>query len=84
MKQLEEEIEEYDNTHRRTSLLEEHQIKRSKDKKDANMEDFMMRPFEKEKDIIRGSVDSKRAVKIMRENNGLNSRFVAKEKYVGF
>ena len=83
MNQLEEEMEEYENTHRQTSLLEQHQIKRSKAKKDGNMDDFMMRPFEKEKDIIRGSVDSKRAVKIMRENNGLNSRFVVKEKYVG-
>ena len=44
----------------------------------------MVRPFDKEKDIIRGSVDSKKVVKIMREDNGLNSRFEAKEKYVGF
>jgi len=55
-----------------------------KEKKGESLDEFMERPFDKEKDIIRGSVDSKRAVKIMKENSGLNNRFEAKEKYVGF
>ena len=84
MKELEAKLEEYDNQFRNTSLLEQHQQQKAKEKKDHNMEEFMLRPFDKEKDIIRGSIDSKRAVKIMKEDNGLNSRFEAKEKYVGF
>ena len=84
MNLLEAELEEYDNEFRHTSLLVQHQQKKAKEKKIHNMEEFMVRPFDKEKDIIRGSVDSKKVVKIMREDNGLNSRFEAKEKYVGF
>jgi len=84
MSQLEDEIEEYDNKHRNTSLLEQHQQKKAQAKKPHTMDDFMQRPFDKEKDIGTHGVDSKRAMKIMRENNGLSSRFEAKEKYIGF
>ena len=84
MNLLEAELEEYDNEFRHFSLLEQHQQKKDKEKKKHNVDELMLRPFDKEKDIIKGSVDSKRAVKIMKEDNGLNSRFEAKEKYVGY
>jgi len=84
MDQYEEELEEYENEHRQTSLLELHQQKKAKEKKGHTMDEFMQRPFDKEQDFIKGNVDSKRAMKIMRENSGLDNRFVAKEKYVGF
>ena len=67
MKELEAELEEYDNEFRHFSLLEQHQQKKDKEKKKHNVDELMLRPFDKEKDIIKGSVDSKRAVKIIQK-----------------
>jgi len=64
--------------------MEIHQKKRAAEKKGkSSIKEFMNRPFDKEKDFNIGTIDSKRAMKTMREQNGLQNRFEAKEKYLG-
>lgn len=83
MKNVQEEIDDYENKYRSTSLLEEHQIKKAQ-KKHGTIQDFMMRSFNREKDINVGKVDSKKVMNVVREANGLKGRFEAKEKYIGY
>jgi hypothetical protein len=86
MQLLSEEMEEYETTHRRSSLMEEHQIKRKleKNKQGNNNKNDIIRDFDREKDMNIGRIDSKRALSIMQDQKGLKGRFEAKEKYIGY
>jgi len=86
MQELEEYLEQNEASNRGLSLMEIHQKKKELEKKGKgkqSLEDFMKRPFDKDKDFSIGKIDSKRAIKTMRESNGLQNRFEAKEKYLG-
>jgi hypothetical protein len=78
-------LEDYESKYRRTSLMEEYQMQKAKDKnKMATYNDEISRTFDRERDMNVGRVDSKRAMAIMRDQKGLQGRFEAKEKYVGY
>jgi hypothetical protein len=77
-----EELQDYENKYRGTSLLEEHQKKLAKDKHKGG--EASSRPFDREKDMNVGRIDSKRALSIMNDQKGLKGRFEAREKYMGF
>ena len=83
-----EEMEEYQNKVRGTSLLEMHQEKiakeKGKNKSASGVNNLMMQPFDRKKTMNVGSVDSKRALNIMQDKSGLKGRFGNKEKYLGF
>jgi len=83
---IQDELDEYENKYRNTSLLEQHQSQKKKDKfkNSSNRNDQMMQPFDKEKVMNIGVIDSKRALNIMQENSGLKGRFVQKDKYIGY
>lgn len=86
MKYMNDEIEDYESKYRNTSLLEEYQ-QMKKDKKNMdvsynNMND--KKGFDRDRDMNIGRIDSKRALSIMRDNKGLQGRFEAKEKYIGY
>jgi hypothetical protein len=74
MKLMQESLDEYESKHRGTSLLEMHQMKKSKNNADKR--------FDREKDM--NMVNSKKAVQIISESKGLKGRFEAKEKYMGY
>lgn len=73
---MQQELEDYESKYRGTSLVEEYQRKKGTNNKS--------RGFDKDKDMNIGSIDSKRAIAIMRDNKGLQGRFEAKEKYIGY
>jgi hypothetical protein len=77
MKHMQEELEEYEDKYRGTSLLEQHQMKKAK--KGGIDSD---RHFDREKDL--SVVNSKKAVQMISESKGLKGRFEAKEKYQGY
>jgi hypothetical protein len=85
MKHMSEEIEDYDAKYRSTSLLEEYQQmnKEKKSQLSSCIQD-QRKGFNRERDMNIGRIDSKRALSIMRENKGLQGRFEAKEKYIGY
>lgn len=85
MKHMSEEIEDYDSKYRSTSLLEEYQQmkKEKKDQLSTSVQD-QRKVFNRDRDMNIGRIDSKRALTIMRENKGLQGRFEAKEKYIGY
>ncbi len=79
------EIEDYESKYRGTSLLEIHQEKLAKEKQEKkSSNDIIMRNFDREKVLNVGRVDSKRALGIMQDKQGLKGRFEQKEKYVGY
>jgi hypothetical protein len=84
MQLLSEEMEEYESSHRRTTLMEEHQNKRKLDKEKAGNRNDITRDFDRERDMNIGRIDSKRALSIMQDQKGLKGRFEAKEKYIGY
>ena len=83
-----EEMAEYENKVRGTSLLEMHQEKlakeKEKNKNKSGHNNLLMQPFDKKKVMNVGTVDSKRALGIMQDKSGLKGRFGNKEKYLGF
>lgn len=83
-----EEMEEYQNNVRGTSLLEMHQEKiaseKNKNKFNKGNNNLTMQPFDRKKVMNVGTVDSKRALGIMQDKSGLKGRFGNKEKYLGF
>lgn len=78
-------LQDYESKYRRTSLMEEYQQHKAKEKnKMAAYNDAITREFDRDKDLNVGRVDSKRAMAIMRDQKGLQGRFEAKEKYIGY
>lgn len=77
-------MEDYESKYRNTSLLEMHQEKLTKDKGKIKNNDFSLRSFDREKVLNVGRVDSKRALGIMQDKQGLKGRFEQKEKYIGY
>jgi len=86
MKNMREELEDYEAKYRGTSLLEEYQqIKKEKKNLEGSSSNPQQRKgFDKEKDMNVGRIDSKRALSIMRDSKGLQGRFEVKEKYIGY
>jgi hypothetical protein len=78
------EMEDFEKKYRSTSLLEMHQEKLVKEKGKNKNNDFTLRNFDREKVLNVGRVDSKRALGIMQDKQGLKGRFEQKEKYIGY
>jgi len=78
------EIDDYENKYRSTSLLELHQEKIAKEKGKNQNNNLTLRSFDREKILNVGRVDSKRALGIMQDKQGLKGRFEQKEKYIGY
>lgn len=70
-------MEDYESKYRNTSLLEMHQDKLAKEKGKNNNKDMMLRKFDREKVLNVGTVDSKRALGIMQDKQGLKGRFLS-------
>lgn len=83
-KLYESEMEDYESKYRNTSLLEMHQEKLAKEKGKTSNRDLMLRKFDREKVMNVGTIDSKRALGIMQDKQGLKGRFEQKEKYIGY
>lgn len=77
-------MEDFESKYRSTSLLEMHQEKLAKEKGKNTNKDLMLRRFDREKVLNVGTVDSKRALGIMQDKQGLKGRFEQKEKYIGY
>jgi hypothetical protein len=85
MNHMADALQDYESQYRRTSLMEEYQQQKAKEKnKMAAYNDAITREFDRDKDLNVGRVDSKRAMAIMRDQKGLQGRFEAKEKYIGY
>jgi hypothetical protein len=78
MKTLAYDIQDYESKYRNTSLMEEHQ-KNLKNNKHKNM----ISEFDHHRDM-NVTVDSKRALAIMKDKKGLEGRFESKDKYIGY
>lgn len=85
-KLMESQLEDYESKYRSTSLLELHQQKlaNEKAKRGNNSSNLRLQSFDREKVLNVGKVDSKRAIAIMQDKNGLKGRFEQKEKYIGY
>jgi len=83
-KQYQSQMEDYESKYRSTSLLEMHQEKLAKEKGKNSNKELMLRRFDREKVMNVGTVDSKRALGIMQDKQGLKGRFEQKEKYIGY
>lgn len=81
---MDKELEDYESKYRGTSLLELHQEKLAKEKGKNSNSFSANRGFDREKVMGVGRVDSKRALGIMQDKNGLKGRFEQKEKYIGY